>query len=282
MALTPLTNYPDRTTQTQSAFNAAWTAFFLWFVTFVSEVNATETTMQGYAADAISAGTTSAVWVSGTTYVIGNVRYSPTNYANYRRKTNGAGTTDPASDTTNWAPTQATANLSLTGTTTFDVLVSTSATDSSSTTTGAGRFSGGVGIVKALYVGGVANLTGGANISGGTSANNIWYGTTHGLQSRAVTGSTSDWSLWNVAVTVQLLKNPTGTNNLVSGGSFSAGSTINTGLYTVATLATLPAVVQGARAFVTDASSPTWGATVVGGGDVVTPVFYNGSAWKCM
>ena len=279
MALTPLTNYPDRTTQTQSAFNAAWTAFFLWFVTFVSEVNATETTMQGYAADAISAGTTSAVWVSGTSYVIGNVRYSPTNYANYRRKTNGAGTTDPASDSTNWAPTQATANLSLTGTTTVDVLVGTSATDSSSTTTGAGKFAGGVGIVKALYVGGIANLTGGVNISGGTLASNIWYGATHGLQLRVTTGSSSDFCIWNPAVTQQLLRNPTGTANLTTSGSFTAGSTLNTGLYTVATL---PAGVQGARAFVTDASGPTYGATVVGGGAVVIPVFYNGSAWKCM
>lgn len=279
MALTPLTNYPNRATQTQSAFNAAWTAFFLWLVTFVSEVNSTETAMQGYAADAISAGTTSAVWVSGTSYVIGNVRYSPTNYANYRRKTNGAGTTDPASDTTNWAPTQATANLSLTGTTTVDLFISTSTTDSSSTTTGAGKFAGGVGIAKALYVGGVTNLLSGITISGGTSASNVWYGATHGLQFKATTGSTSDLSIWNPAVTVQLLRNPTGTNNLVSGGAFTAGSTLSTGLYTVATL---PAGVQGARAFVTDASGPTYGATVVGGGAVVIPVFYNGSAWKCM
>ena len=42
------------------------------------------------------------VWVSGTTYAIGDVVYSPTDYLNYRRITNGAGTTDPVSDTTNW------------------------------------------------------------------------------------------------------------------------------------------------------------------------------------
>ena len=36
------------------------------------------------------------VWVSGTTYAIGGVVYSPTDYLNYRRITNGAGTTDPA------------------------------------------------------------------------------------------------------------------------------------------------------------------------------------------
>ena len=42
-------------------------------------------------------------WVSGTSYAIGDVRWSPTNYQSYRRKTAGSGTTDPASDTTNWA-----------------------------------------------------------------------------------------------------------------------------------------------------------------------------------
>lgn len=42
-------------------------------------------------------------WISGTTYVIGNVVWSPLTYLNYRRKTAGAGTTDPSLDTTNWA-----------------------------------------------------------------------------------------------------------------------------------------------------------------------------------
>lgn len=43
-----------------------------------------------------------AAWVSGTTYAIGDVRWSPVNYYSYRRKTVGAGTTDPSADTTNW------------------------------------------------------------------------------------------------------------------------------------------------------------------------------------
>lgn len=41
-------------------------------------------------------------WVSGTTYAIGDVRYSPSDAQTYRRKTAGAGTTDPTTDTTNW------------------------------------------------------------------------------------------------------------------------------------------------------------------------------------
>lgn len=41
-------------------------------------------------------------WVSGATYAIGDVRYSSIDFLNYRRKTAGAGTTDPSSDATNW------------------------------------------------------------------------------------------------------------------------------------------------------------------------------------
>jgi len=41
-------------------------------------------------------------WVSGTTYAIGNARYSPIDGQTYRRKTAGAGATDPSLDGTNW------------------------------------------------------------------------------------------------------------------------------------------------------------------------------------
>lgn len=42
------------------------------------------------------------VWVSGTTYAVGDARYSPADLQTYRRKTNGAGTTDPSADPANW------------------------------------------------------------------------------------------------------------------------------------------------------------------------------------
>lgn len=45
------------------------------------------------------------------------------------------------------------------------------------------------------------------------------------------------------------------------------------------TVATLPAGTQGDTAFVTDALAPTYLVTIVGGGAVVTPVFYNGTNW---
>ena len=53
------------------------------------------------AAAAQAAGAT--VWVSGTTYAVGDARYSPADFQTYRRKTAGAGTTDPSVDAINWA-----------------------------------------------------------------------------------------------------------------------------------------------------------------------------------
>lgn len=52
------------------------------------------------ASSASMAGAT--LWVSGTTYALGDARYSPINLQTYRRKTAGAGTTDPSLDGTNW------------------------------------------------------------------------------------------------------------------------------------------------------------------------------------
>lgn len=45
------------------------------------------------------------------------------------------------------------------------------------------------------------------------------------------------------------------------------------------TVATLPAGVQGDRAFVTDATNPTYLGALTGGGTVTCPVFFNGTAW---
>ena len=52
------------------------------------------------ASSAITAG--AVAWVSGTTYAIGNARFSPVNGQTYRRITSGAGTTDPSADGANW------------------------------------------------------------------------------------------------------------------------------------------------------------------------------------
>jgi hypothetical protein len=58
--------------------------------------------------------------------------------------------------------------------------------------------------------------------------------------------------------------------------NLSVSGTVSTGGYTVATL---PTGVTGARAYVTNALAPTYGANVAGGGAVTVPVFFNGSNW---
>ena len=45
------------------------------------------------------------------------------------------------------------------------------------------------------------------------------------------------------------------------------------------TVASLPVGTVGDRAYVTDATSPTYLGTLTGGGTITCPVFYNGSAW---
>ena len=52
---------------------------------------------------------------------------------------------------------------------------------------------------------------------------------------------------------------------------------------TVFTVATLPSAATsgaGARSFVSDAASPTFGATVAGSGAVTVPVYSDGTNWK--
>ena len=53
-----------------------------------------------------------------------------------------------------------------------------------------------------------------------------------------------------------------------------------TPVYTVAALPSASTSGVGARSFVSDAASPTFGATVVGSGAVAAPVYSDGTVWK--
>lgn len=66
-----------------------------------------------------------------------------------------------------------------------------------------------------------------------------------------------------------------------SDGEFTVPKLIATGVVRLKsyTVATLPAGTQGDTAYVTDATAPTYLGTLTGGGSVVCPVFYNGTAW---
>ena len=63
---------------------------------------------------------------------------------------------------------------------------------------------------------------------------------------------------------------------------FESTSTILPALtvYTVATLPSAATSGAGARSFVSDASAPTFGSTVAGGGAVKIPVYSDGTNWK--
>jgi len=105
--LTPPPSAPSR--QNAAGFPAAADAMMGWMPTHVEEMTeavefVNDAANQLDAAVAVAVGAAGAIaWVSGTTYAVGNVRYSPINFLAYRRKTAGAGTTDPSLDTTNWA-----------------------------------------------------------------------------------------------------------------------------------------------------------------------------------
>jgi hypothetical protein len=74
------------------------------------------------ASNALAAGAT--IWISGATYTIGESKYSPITYQVFRRRTDGAGTTDPSLDPTNWAPIQFSLNPVIVSTTAETALAS--------------------------------------------------------------------------------------------------------------------------------------------------------------
>jgi hypothetical protein len=121
MAITPLPTPPSRDDPSNfaaraDAFLGALPAFAAETNTVASEVDASALIASASAAAAVVAETAAEAaaeaanqsanvtkWISGTTYVQGANVWSPINYLSYRRKTNGAGTTDPSADSTNWA-----------------------------------------------------------------------------------------------------------------------------------------------------------------------------------
>ena len=128
MSITPLPPAPAPTDSTQQFNEKAfdWVASLEDFTTeanaLASDVSAKQLATQASASQAAgsavlaqghadsalqnalaaAANTNAPLWVSGTTYAIGALVYSPANGRTYRRRTAGAGTTDPSLDATNW------------------------------------------------------------------------------------------------------------------------------------------------------------------------------------
>jgi len=120
--ITPLPAAPDAATQTPSAYAVTATAFAEALPALVTEQNTLSgqiNTVSGEvaanavtaAADAVTAAAAATAaenfsgaveWVSGTTYALGSVVWSPIDFKPYRRIIAGAGITDPSADATNW------------------------------------------------------------------------------------------------------------------------------------------------------------------------------------
>lgn len=127
MPITPLPT-PVPTRDDPANFAARGDAFLAALPTFATEMNAEAAAVN---ANAVSAATSAAtataaeqaataaagasIWVSGTTYAVGNVRFDPVNFLSYRRTTAGAGTTRPGLDATNWTQVAGTGNVTLNG-----------------------------------------------------------------------------------------------------------------------------------------------------------------------
>ena len=97
-------------------------AFIRWLVNAVTQFGAVASNVYNNAVDAFNSATSAAnsatsaatqaanaesvvgimPWVSGTTYAKNATAISQVNFQSYRRMIAGAGTTDPANDTTNW------------------------------------------------------------------------------------------------------------------------------------------------------------------------------------
>jgi hypothetical protein len=130
MSITALPQPPTRSDPVN--FNSRADAFLSALPTFATEANelqadvnakqtaaATSATNAAAAELAANAAANVTAWVSGTTYAVGNVRYSPITFLSYRRKTAGAGTTDPSADSTNWQLINGTGNVDLNSTQTL-------------------------------------------------------------------------------------------------------------------------------------------------------------------
>ena len=134
--------------------------------------------------------------------------------------------------------------------------------------------------------------TGTTSISSGDGAVAIYSGTVTQFYLNGVAAGTNQIGFkagTGSAGALEFYTNATEKMRLHQSGALSLGNTTDrgagnlnlsgvviTGGYTVATL---PTGVVGMRAYVTNALAPTYGNTVVGGGAVTIPVFYNGTNW---
>ena len=98
---TPL---PTTSGMSEDKFNQSMNTFIDELTPYAEGANALADLVESAAARAESSveALADTVWVSGTSYTAGQVRYSPLDFLSYRRKNNGGGAIDPSQDPTNW------------------------------------------------------------------------------------------------------------------------------------------------------------------------------------
>lgn len=164
--------------------------------------------------------------------------------------------------------------------------------------------------VRALEIDYSSSTWSGALVTGGPSGEQGAMGTTGAYPLTLYTNNTARFSISGAGV-IDFYSVTTFSDGAVGAPGISFTSDTNTGLYRIGadnvgfaangalkfdynatranfdvpvqlqnyTVATLPAGVQGYVAYVTDALAPAFLTAVVGGGAVVTPVFYDGTNW---
>jgi hypothetical protein len=120
-------------------------------------------------------------------------------------------------------------------------------------------------IASSVYLAGSSNANTSLQVTTVTSAVNSVK------VSGAITGASPVIAVQGTDTNIDLSLSPKGTGSVILNGPIQVKN------YTVATLPT--AGTAGRRAYVTDATSPTWLGTLTGGGAVKCPVFDNGTAW---
>lgn len=193
--------------------------------------------------------------VPGMSGIVTCVSTSGTGAASWKAEYSGFGTVSGTGTSvlTNIGPT-VTGALSFTGTNNQNALFGSALT---SGTIGIGGAAGtGTITVGQSTLSQITNIQAGLTASGSTKTVNLGTGGLAGSTTSIAIGST------------------TGTSTTTINGITKQQT------YTVATLPSAVTSGVGATSFVTDASAPTFGATVAGGGAVAVPVYSDGTNWK--
>jgi hypothetical protein len=90
----------------------------------------------------------------------------------------------------------------------------------------------------------------------------------------------ADGNTWYDALDISASTGAVGVGTTTPQCALDVSGLIRTAVYTVSTLPAPSSALAGARAMVTDASSPTFLGTLTGGGATKCPVFCDGSAWR--